>query len=152
MNITQFCKRHGFVHHGTPLNSWDAFHPSGAVLMQLWQAPGQRVQNHALLGAYLRVRCFDKAHYQVRQTEQRTGYNGRERSIAAVEKGAPAYGLMSAPPSDRHGAGEWSKYANLERIFPILGMEREDGNVYVILATPLLASELGRLLGNDEQG
>jgi hypothetical protein len=150
MNITQFCKRYGFAHHGTPTNSWDAFHASGIVLMQLWQAPGQRVRDHALPGAYLRVRCFDQAHYEVRKTEQRTGYNGRNRSIKAIEDGATGFALMSAPPSDRHGAGEWSRHANLERIYPILGLEREPGgDVYVVLGMPLPAVDLPRFTASD---
>jgi hypothetical protein len=149
MNITQFCQRHGFVHHGTPTNSWDSFHPSGAILMQLWQAPGQRIRTHVLPEAYLRVRCFDRAHFEVRQSEQRTGYNGRIKSICAVENGATGFALMSAPPSDRHGAGAWSRHANLERVFPILAIEREDdGDVFAVLASPLLATELGRIVAS----
>lgn len=148
MNITQFCQRYGFVHHGTPTNSWDSFHASGTILMQLWQAPGQRIRTHVLPKAYLRVRCFDRAHYEQRQTDQRTGYNGRLKSIDAIEKGATGFALMSALPSDQHGAGEWSKHANLERIFPILAVERDDcGDVYVVLASPLAATELGRIVG-----
>lgn len=153
MNITQFCRRHGFTHHGTPTNSWDAFHASGTILMQLWQAPGQRIRDHALPGAYLRVRCFDQAHYAIRHANQRTGYNGRLRSIDAIERGEKGFALMSAPPSDQHGAGEWSKYANLERIYPILGLERDPGgDIHVILGMPLAATDLSRSTADNGQG
>jgi hypothetical protein len=143
MNITQFCKRYGFVHYGTPTNSWDSFDRSGFVLMQLWQAPGQRIRNSALPGAYLRVRCFDHAHYQEKQADQRVGYNGRLKSIEALEAGKKGFAVMSTPPSEEHGAGEWSRYANLDRVYPILHVEREpNGDAFVILANPLPASQL----------
>jgi hypothetical protein len=145
MNITQFCQRYGFVHYGTPANSWDSFHASGTVLMQLWQAPGQRIRHHVLDNAYLRVRCFDKAHFEARQSEQRIGYNGRHQSICAIERGSAGYALMSTPPSDRHGAGEWSKHADLGRVFPILAIERDDnGDIFAILAPPLSSTILTR--------
>ena len=152
MNITQFCQRYGFVHHGTALNSWDSFHPSGAVLMQLWQAPGQRIRSHPLPEAYLRVRCFDSAHYEVRKADQPTGYNGRLKSISAIENRAPGFALMSSPPSDEHGSGTWSKHANLERVFPILAIERDDrGDVFAILAPPLPATELQDIGAQDDR-
>nr|WP_143029030.1 hypothetical protein [Massilia sp. PDC64] len=146
MNITEFCKRYGFVHYGTPANSWDSFNTAGLVLMQLWQAPGQRIRNSSTPGAYLRVGCFDQKHYQEKQTDQRIGYNGRLKSIEALEAGKTGFVLMSSPPTEEHGSGEWSKYANLDRIFPVLAVEREvSGDVFVILAEPLPSSELGRI-------
>lgn len=147
MTITEFCNRYGFVHYGTPTNSWDSFNVVGSILMQLWQAPGQRIRNSSTpAGAYLRVRCFDQAHYQERQADQRVGYNGRLKSIEALEAGKKGFALMSTPPTEEHGSGEWSKYANLARVYPILAVEREmNGDVFVILATPLLSDELGRI-------
>lgn len=151
MNITEFCKRYGFVHHGTPTNSWDSFNNTGAVLMQLWQAPGQRIRNSSTPGAYLRVRCFDRKHYQENQSDQRTGYNGRFRSIEALESGKKGFVFMSSPPTERHGSGEWSKYANLDRIFPVITVERDvSGDIFVILGEPSPSSEIGRLASLNE--
>ena len=93
----------------------------------------------------LRVRCFhgaggadaaggidDEAHL------------ARARSIAAVEQGARGYAAMSIPPTTSRGAGAWAKYANLERVFPVLALEREPcGAVYALLGAPVPASELG---------
>lgn len=117
--------------------------------MQLWQAPGQRVRDHVIDKAYLRVRCFDKAHFEARQSEQRIGYNGRHQSICAIEGGTSGYALMSTPPSNQHGAGEWSKHADLTRVFPILAIERDgSGDMFAILAPPLPATDLARLVGS----
>lgn len=118
--------------------------------MQLWQAPGQRVRNHALPQAYLRVRCFDSAHYETGKVDQRTGYNGRMKSIGALENGAAGFALMSTPPTEEHGAGTWSRYAKLESVYPILAIERDaGGDIFTILAPPLPAAALGCL---QEQG
>jgi hypothetical protein len=146
MNITEFCKRNGFVHYGTPTNSWDSFNDAGVVLMQLWQSPGQRIRNSTTPRAYLRVRCFDQKHYKEKQTDQRVGYNGRFKSIQALEAGKKGFVLMSSPPTEEHGSGEWSKHANLDRIYPVIAVQREiSGDVFVILAEPLPSSDLGRI-------
>lgn len=146
MNITELCKRYGFVHYGTPTNSWDSFNVAGSVLMQLWQAPGQRIRNSSITGAYLRVRCFDQKHFEEKQADQRIGYNGRLKSIEALDAGKNGFALMSSPPTEQHGSGEWSKYANLDRIYPILAVERVvGGDVFVILGEPSPSSELGRI-------
>jgi hypothetical protein len=146
MNITEFCKRYNFVHYGTPTNSWDSFNADGSVLMQLWQAPRQRIRTSSTPGAYLRVRCLNQNHYQENQTDQRVGYNGRFKSIDALEAGNKGYVLMSSPPTEEHGSGQWSKYANLDRIYPVIAVEREvSGDIFVILAEPLPSSELGRI-------
>lgn len=148
MNITEFCRRYGFVHYGTPTNSWDSFNVAGSVLMQLWQAPGQRIRNSVTPRAYLRVRCFDQMHYEEKQAEQRVGYNGRLKSIEALDAGKKGFALMSSPPTEVHGSGEWSKYANLDRIYPILAIEREaNGNIFVILGEPSPSSELPHIQG-----
>lgn len=147
MNITTFCKRYGFVHYGTPTNSWDSFNQGGSVLMQLWQAPGQKIRNSSPAAGYLRVRCFFQEDYQETQADRRVGYNGRLKSIESLETGKKGFALLSCPPSDIHGAGEWSKYANLDRIYPVLGVEREgNGDVFVILAKPFPTPEFGAVL------
>lgn len=141
MNITQLCKRFGLEHYGNLEDAWDAFGPSGIVLMQLWHAPNQRLLEHPLPGAHLRVRCFDKALHEAGGAES---YQGRAWSIAAVENGAKGYAAMSVAPSEQRGAGAWAKYANLERVFPVLALEREpSGDVYAVLGKPVPASELG---------
>lgn len=141
MNITQLCKRYGLEHYGNLEDAWDAFGPSGIVLMQLWHGPNQRLREHPLPGAHLRVRCFDRAHHEAAGD---AAYHGRAWSIAAVENGARGYAAMAMPPSQQRGAGAWAKYANLERVFPVLALEREpDGDVYAVLGMPVPASELG---------
>lgn len=141
MNITQLCKRYGLQHHGSLQSAWDAHGPTGIVLMQLWHAPNQKLQDHPLPGAQLRVRCMDAGEAEVSDEEAR---DARLRSIAAVEEGARGYAAMSIPPSQSRGAGAWAKYANLERVFPVLGLEREPcGAVFAVLGAPVPASELG---------
>jgi hypothetical protein len=141
MNITQLCKRYSLEHYGTLEDAWDAFGPSGIVLMQLWHAPNQRLREHSLPGAQLRVRCFDKTQHDAEGAE---AYHGRSWSIAAVENGAKGYAAMSIAPSQQRGAGAWAKYANLERVFPVLALERDaDGDIYAVLGAPVPASELG---------
>jgi hypothetical protein len=141
MNITQLCKRYGLEHYGNLEDAWDAFGPSGIVLMQLWHGPNQRLREHALPGAHLRVLCFDSALHAAAGAD---AYQGRAWSIAAVENGAKAYAAMSVPPSRQRGAGAWAKYANLERVFPVLALEREPGgDIFAVLGLPVPASELG---------
>ncbi|MEH6433697.1 hypothetical protein [Massilia sp. DD77] len=141
MNITQLCKRYGLEHYGNLEDAWDAFGPSGIVLMQLWHAPNQRLREHPLPGAHLRVLCFERAQHERSGAD---AYQGRVWSLAAVENGAKAYAAMSVPPSRQRGAGAWAKYANLERVFPVLALEREpDGDVFAVLGLPVPASELG---------
>lgn len=147
MNITQLCKRYGLQYHGSLESAWDAHGPTGIVLMQLWHAPNQKVHDHPLPGAQLRVRCFPAV-----EADGATGATGaddaarrsRVRSIAAVEQGARGYAAMSIPPGEARGAGAWAKYANLERVFPVLAFEREPGGaVFAVLGAPVPASELG---------
>ncbi|WP_426196511.1 hypothetical protein [Massilia sp. DWR3-1-1] len=146
MNITEFCKRYSFVHYGTPTNSWDSFHSNGLILMQLWQAPGQRIRNSSGREKYLRVKCLDQKNYHEKQIEQRVGYNGRFKSIDALAAGKKGFALIASPPTEEHGAGKWSKYANFDRIYPITDVEREvNGDIFVILAEPLPSSELGHI-------
>lgn len=145
MNITQLCKRYGLQHHGSLESAWDAHGPTGIVLMQLWHAPNQKIHDHPLPGAQLRVRCMDAGEPHV--SDARLDGNARAarvRSIAALENGARGFAAMSIPPSQSRGAGAWAKYANLERVFPVLGLEREPcGAVFAVLGAPVPASELG---------
>ena len=141
MNITQLCKRYGLEHHGSLESAWDAHGPTGIVLMQLWHAPNQKISDHPLPGAQLRVRCVE-SHASAGSDDE--GRAARLRSIAAVEEGARGYAAMSIPPSQSRGAGAWAKYANLERVFPVLALEREPcGTVFAVLGAPVPASELG---------
>lgn len=145
MNITQLCKRYGLQHHGSLESAWDAHGPTGIVLMQLWHAPNQKIHDHPLPGAQLRVRCMDGGEDHV--SDAGVDANAREarlRSIAALENGARGFAAMSIPPSRSRGAGAWAKYANLERVFPVLALEREScGAVFALLGAPVPASELG---------
>lgn len=53
---------------------------------------------------------------------------------------------MSSPPTEEHGSGEWSKHANLDRIYPIISVQREvSGDIFVILAEPFPSAELSRV-------
>lgn len=141
MNITQLCKRYGLQHHGSLESAWDAHGPTGIVLMQLWHAPNQKVHDHRLPGAQLRVRC---CHADDGEGADDDARDARVRSIAALENGARGYAAMSIPPSQSRGAGAWAKYANLERVFPVLALEREAcGAVFAVLGAPVPASELG---------
>ena len=145
MNITQLCKRYGLQHHGSLESAWDAHGPAGIVLMQLWHAPNQKVQDHPLPGAQLRVRCSHAGDDD--DDDARLDADARAarvRSIAAMEKGARGYAAMSIPPTESRGTGAWAKYANLERVFPVLALEREPcGAVFAVLGAPVPASELG---------
>jgi len=141
MNITQLCKRYGLEHYGSLESAWDAHGPNGIVLMQLWHAPNQKLQDHPTPGAQLRVRCFDAA---LSEQVEEDGIEARVRSIAAVEAGARGYAAMSIAPTESRGTGAWAKYANLERVFPVLALERAScGSVFALLGAPVPASELG---------
>lgn len=145
MNITQLCKRYGLEHHGSLESAWDAHGPTGIVLMQLWHAPNQKLQDHPLPGAQLRVCCFDgNAPEALDEALEDASRDARLRSIAALERGARGYAAMSIPPTESRGAGAWAKYANLERVFPVLALERAAcGSVFAVLGAPVPASELG---------
>lgn len=141
MNITQLCKRYGLEQYGNLESAWDAHGPTGIVLMQLWHAPNQKIHDHPLPGAQLRVRC---SHAADGAGADEDAYDARVRSITAVEKGARGYAAMSIPPRTSRGAGAWAKYANLERVFPVLALERDPcGAVFALLGAPVPASELG---------
>lgn len=146
MNITQLCKRYNLEHFGSLESAWDAHGPTGIVLMQLWHATNQKVSDHPTPGAQLRVRCLEVGASAQPEDDASAV---RVRSIAAVEQGARGYAAMSIPPTQSRGAGAWAKYANLERVFPVLALEREAcGSVFAVLGAPVPASELG--IGSQE--
>jgi len=138
MSVTELLKSNGFRSHGTVTNSWDAFREDGTVLMQLWTGPDQRIHNHAIEGAYLRVRCLDALRHSENAQRQAVGYAGRLRAIKALEEKTTGYAALSSPPGDKHGPGLWAKHANLSRVYPVLATEHEpNGDVFVILGKPL---------------
>lgn len=144
MTITEFLKTSGFKPYGSVVNSWDSTNTSGSVLMQLWQAPGQRVRDHKLPGAYLRVCCFDSEHYSTEGQRHAVGYAGRLQAIAAIESGVKGYAALSSPPNGQRGPGFWAKYADLNKVYPILSVERPSTSkdVFVILGSPIAASSM----------
>lgn len=146
MNITQLCKRYGLEHYGSLEHAWDAHGPGGIVLMQLWHAPNQKLHDHPVSGAQLRVCCLDAGAEHAGMADVQPDMHAiRTRSIAAVERGARGYAAMSIPPTESRGAGAWAKYTNLERVFPVLALERTPcGSVYALLGAPVPASELGQ--------
>lgn len=143
MKLGEFLDSIQFRPHATIINSWDSFGPSGDVLMQLWSAPGQRVRDHAVAGAYLRVNCYDAKEFQASGHTVPVGYAGRRRAMAAGESGARGYAAISSPPNGEHGPGLWAKHADLSRVFLILALERTaEGDVFAILGTPVPAAGL----------
>lgn len=151
MNITQLCKRYGLEHYGSLEHVWDAHSASGIVLMQLWHAPNQKLHDHAVPGAQLRVCCLDAAARVDENSDTHADMQEvRSRSIEALEQGARGYAAMSIPPGESRGVGAWAKYTNLERVFPVLALEREPcGAVFAVLGAPVPASELGQ--AGDQQ-
>lgn len=141
MTVTEFLRSTGFKPYGSVANSWDSINEAGSVLMQLWQAPGQRIREHALPSAYLRVRCFDAESHAIKGDTQRVGYAGRKRSIETLEAGGRGYAVLSAPPTGLRGPSVWAKHADLSRVYPILKVERSEtsDDVFVILSTPIAA-------------
>jgi hypothetical protein len=144
MNVSEFLAKTGFRSHGTVVNSWDAFKPDGTVLMQLWQAPGQRKKDHKNQDVYLRVECLNAAHFAENKQRQAVGYAGRLRAIKAIESGTQGYAALSAPPSDKHGPGLWAKHSDLSRVYPIIGIEHDqDGNAFALLGKPVATDAIG---------
>jgi len=143
LNITEFLVAHGLKSYSTPVNAWDAFGPRGVVFMQLWSAPNQWLKGHPNPQARLRVKCFDAKHHEENAKRQATGYAGRLKSIEAIKNRATAFAAMSSPPGDARGRGVWAKHADLDKVYPVLGIESEDGgDVYVLLGQPQSASVL----------
>lgn len=144
MTITEFLNNVGFKPYGSVVNSWDSFNEAGTVLMQLWQEPGQRVRDHAVAGTYLRVRCFDATHYTNEGKNHAVGYAGRLLAIKSLESGMKGYVALSSPPGGKRGPGVWAKYADLNKVYPVLAVERPDNttDVFVILGSPIPTSAI----------
>jgi hypothetical protein len=143
LNITEFLSKVGLKSHGTVVNSWDAFGPGGVFFMQLWQGPDQRIRNHPNPSVYLRVRCFDAAKHAENAQRQAVGYAGRLRAIRSIEEGAVGFSAMSLPPGGARGPGVWAKHADLDRVYPILEIERaESGDMFALLGTPVPSASI----------
>ena len=142
MTITEFLTNVGFKPYGSVVNSWDSFNDVGSVLMQLWQEPGQRVRDHAVPGAYLRVRCFDAMHHA--NKNHAVGYAGRLLAIKSLEAGTKGYAALSSPPDGKRGPGVWAKHADLTKVYPVLAVERSGNtdDVFVILGNPIVTSAI----------
>ncbi|MGH8616957.1 MAG: hypothetical protein ACREUW_04650 [Burkholderiales bacterium] len=145
MNITSFLAGVGFKPYSSVVNSWDSFDKSGSVLMQLWVDPGQRVRDHPNPYAYLRVRCWNAASHARKGHTQVVGYNGRAKAIAAIENGAKGYAALSDAPEEKRGAGVWAKNADLSKVYPVLGIEREEttSDIFAILGKPVSTQSIG---------
>lgn len=139
MNVTDFLERIRFKPYSTAVNSWDSWNNSGSVLMQLWTEPGQRVRDHPIVGAYLRVCCWNEQHRLQHGQNQKIGYNGRAKAIRAVEAGAKGYAAMSDAPVAKRGPGAWAKYADLTKVYPILAIERPaaSADIFAVLGPPV---------------
>ena len=145
MNITTFLAGIGFRPYSSVVNSWDSFDTQGSVLMQLWVEPWQRVHDHRIPEAYLRVRCFNAESKARKGHTQVVGYNGRAKAITAIEAGARGYVALSDAPEEKRGAGVWAKNADLSKVYPVLGIEHEEttGDIFAIVARPVPASSVG---------
>lgn len=144
MTVTEFLRSIGFKPYGSVVNSWDSFNETGSVMMQLWQEPNQRVRDHPMPGAYLRVRCFHAQGYAETGSDRVVGYAGRDKAISTLEAGGRGYAALSSPPDGKRGPGVWAKYADLSRVYPVLAVERttEGGDIFVILGTPIPVSAI----------
>jgi hypothetical protein len=145
MNITSFLASVGYKPYSSVMNSWDSFDANGSVLMQLWVEPRQRVHDHPIANAYLRVRCWNAASHARKGHTQVVGYNGRTKAIAAIEHGAKGYAALSDAPEEKRGAGVWAKNADLSKVYPVLAIEREEktGDIFAIVGKPVSAQAIG---------
>lgn len=144
MTITEFLANVEFKPYGSVVNSWDSFNDAGSVLMQLWQEPGQRIRDHAVPGAYLRVRCFDAIHHANEGKKHAVGYAGRLQAIKSLEAGTKGYAALSSPPDGQRGPGVWARHADLKKVYPVLAVERPSNtaDVFVILGNPIATSAI----------
>ncbi len=73
------------------------------------------------------------------------GYNGRAKAIAAIENGAKGYAALSDAPEEKRGAGVWAKNADLSKVYPVLGIEREEttSDIFAILGKPVSTQSIG---------
>ena len=139
MNVTEFLATIGFVPYGSVVNSWDSFNEVGSVLMQLWTESGQRVRDHTVQGAYLRVCCWNSVSHAKYGHNQTVGYNGRDKAIKSIEAGAHGYAALSNAPEEARKAGAWARNADLTKVYPILAIERsnETDDIFAILGSPI---------------
>ena len=139
MNLTEFLKTISFAPYASVVNSWDSFNNNGSVLMQLWQEPGQRIRDHAIAGAYLRVCCWNSKSRATRGQNQTVGYNGRRKAVESIEAGQRGYAALSNAPEEQRGPGVWAKNCDLERVYPILAIERatDSEDIFAILGAPI---------------
>ena len=142
MNLSEFLAKTKFKPYASVLNSWDAFGPTGSVLLQLWTAPKQRIKDHAVPGTYLRVCCWNSEHHAAQGKRLVVGYNGRAKAIQAIESGKPGYAALSNAPLEKqadHASGLWAKHADLSKVYPVLQFERPTGieDIYVLLGIPV---------------
>ncbi|MBT2305164.1 hypothetical protein J7E70_32680 [Variovorax paradoxus] len=106
------------------VNSWDSFQRPWRRLDAALVGAGPARQ----VGAYLRVCCFDKKEFDATGKSVRIGYAGRDRAMKLLEAGAKGFAAISAPPTDAHGPGQWAKYADLEKVYPVLAVEGSAAN------------------------
>jgi hypothetical protein len=139
MNLTEFLKRIDFTPYSSVINSWDSFNQKGSVLMQLWLELGQRTRVHAVAGAYLRVCCWNSESLAKHGQNQTVGYNGRQKAIEAIEAGQRGYAALSNAPEEQRGPGVWAKNCDLEKVYPILAIERtrNSEDIFAILGAPI---------------
>ena len=142
--ITDFLARVGFEPYASVANSWDSFDPSGQVLMHLWVEPNQRVRDHHLTEAYLRVRCFFAHRYLQHAKTKAVGYAGRFKAIRALQSGARGWVALSNAPEEKRGPGVWAKNADLSRVYPILEVEFSgtDKDGFVVVGQPISSNDL----------
>jgi hypothetical protein len=144
MNVTEFLAKIRFTPYSTVVNSWDSFNAKGSALMQLWAEPGQRVRNHVLSGAYLRVCCWNSTSHSQHGQNQVVGYNGRKKAIEAIESGARGYAALSNTPEAQRRSGAWARNADLSKVYPVLAIERptDSKDIFAILGAPIAIEEL----------
>jgi hypothetical protein len=144
MTISEFLAAINFKPYASVVNSWDSFNAAGSALMQLWAEPGQRVRDHAVAGAYLRVCCWSAEHLALYGKNQSVGYNGRAKAIKAIESGATGYAALSDTPLEKRGPGAWAKNSDLTKVYPVLQIERPPNtqDVFAILGAPIPLKEI----------
>jgi hypothetical protein len=139
MSIREFLAKHAFVSYSSPVNAWDSFRADGTALMQLWERNGKLVRDASNPALYMRVRCWDSAHFAAKGKSSAVGYAGRRKSIEHIKSGGRAFVIMSAPPdSTKLGPGVWAEHANLERAYPVIAVEHADnGDLYALVGRPV---------------
>jgi hypothetical protein len=142
--ISAFLRHWGFKPHSSPVNSWDSFREDATALIQLWERHAKRVNDAGAPDRYLRVRCWDAAHFATNGKASAVGYAGRRRSLEHIKSGGAAYVVLSAPPTNMElGPGVWAAHANLERAYPVNGLEEmPGGDVFLYVGRPVPMPDL----------